>query len=165
MLFFLSFLGRFLAEKTSRPYFIYTLRLSPLSSPLLFLSSLLHLLSHPPSPSLSFTFHYAIPTPISHPGLPIPSVYTATVNILFILLIFAATLESIVRSPISTISPPRISGLTFVMTFSFLPCEYSDFPMAVSRRWRSLLSSFYHRGQSRPGETVEDEVVSIIHEE
>ena len=68
--------------------------------------------------------------------------YTVSVSILFILEILLDTLRSMVRSPISTTRPPRMSGLTLGTTFSFLPWLYSDLLMAVSRRRRSLSSSF-----------------------
>jgi len=47
--------------------------------------------------------------------------YKVSVRSLFIFAIRAETLRSIVRSPISTTSPPRISGLTLLVTFSFFP--------------------------------------------
>ena len=45
-----------------------------------------------------------------------------------------------VRSPISTTRPPRISGLTSFRTLSFLPWLYWDLVTAFSRRPRVLLS-------------------------
>ncbi len=42
--------------------------------------------------------------------------------------------------------------LTFGTTFSFLPWLYSDFEMAVSRRWMTLLSSFWKSGRSQRGD-------------
>jgi len=47
--------------------------------------------------------------------------YKVSVRSLFILAIREETLRSIVRSPISTMSPPWMSGLTLLVTLSFLP--------------------------------------------
>lgn len=48
-------------------------------------------------------------------------IYKVSLSSLFILAIFAETDRSMVRSPISTMSPPRISGLTLGTTLSFWP--------------------------------------------
>lgn len=87
--------------------------------------------------------------------------YKVSVSSLFIFAILAETLRSIVRSPISTTRPPRISELTWTrlscvchrigieqytlfVTFNFLPWPtYSDFATAASRRERVLLSNGY----------------------
>lgn len=66
---------------------------------------------------------------------------TLSCNILFNRLTLAATLVSIVRSPISTTRPPRIDGSIFALTLSFLPWLYSDFATAASIRFRVRLSS------------------------
>ena len=95
-------------------------------------------------------------------------IYRASVRTLFNLLILDETLRSMVRSPISTISPPMASGLTYVLseknmeissfhsfllsiafrvsptfvtTFNFLPWLYSDLATALSRRCMVLMSS------------------------
>lgn len=60
---------------------------------------------------------------------------------MFILAIFEETDRSMVRSPISTTRPPRISGLTLVTTLSFWPWPtYCDLETADSRREMVLLS-------------------------
>jgi hypothetical protein len=48
-------------------------------------------------------------------------IYKVSLSSLFILAILAETDRSMVRSPISTTSPPRISGLTLDTTLSFWP--------------------------------------------
>lgn len=70
--------------------------------------------------------------------------YKESVRSLFILAILLATDKSMVRSAISTMSPPRISGLTLGTTLSVWPVvTYCEFLMAVSRRLIVLLSRGY----------------------
>lgn len=58
------------------------------------------------------------------------------------------TERSIVLSPISTTRPPRMSGFTWLVTFSFLPAPtYADLETAASRRERVLLSNCYRESQ------------------
>lgn len=71
-------------------------------------------------------------------------IYKVSLRSLFILAILEETDRSMVRSPISTMSPPRISGLTLETTLSFWPLEtYCDLLTAASRRERVLLSRAY----------------------
>lgn len=68
-------------------------------------------------------------------------IYRLSLSSLFILAIFAETERSMVRSPISTTSPPRISGLTLETTLTFLPWPtYCDLETADSMRERVRLS-------------------------
>lgn len=70
--------------------------------------------------------------------------YRVSVRSLFILASLEDTDKSMVRSPISTTRPPRISGFTSLVTFSFLPGPtYWDLETAASRRDRVRASSDY----------------------
>lgn len=78
--------------------------------------------------------------------------YRVSLRSLFSLTILEDTDKSMVRSPISTTRPPRISGFTSFVTFSFLPGPtYCDLETAASRRDRVRPSSCYSvRLGSRP---------------
>jgi hypothetical protein len=71
-------------------------------------------------------------------------IYKVSLRSLFILAILEETDRSMVRSPISTMRPPLISGLTLGTTLSFWPWPtYCDLETAASRRERVLLSRAY----------------------
>lgn len=68
-------------------------------------------------------------------------IYRVSLSSLFIRAILAETERSIVRSPISTTRPPRMSGFTFGTTLSLWPWPtYWDLLTADSRRLRVRLS-------------------------
>jgi hypothetical protein len=70
---------------------------------------------------LEYTF--ARRRPKSHPFYTKRYIYKVSLSSLFILDILAATDRSMVRSAISTMRPPLISGLTLGTTLSFWPVE------------------------------------------
>lgn len=85
-----------------------------------------------------------MPTPHIHRHALSLYIYKVSLRSLFILAIFAATDLSMVRSAISTMSPPRISGLTLGTTLRVWPlATYCEFLMAFSRRLMVLLSRGY----------------------
>lgn len=82
-----------------------------------------------------------MPTPHVHRHALSLYIYKVSLRSLFILAILAATDLSMVRSAISTMSPPRISGLTLGTTLRVWPFwTYCEFLMAFSRREMVLLS-------------------------